>query len=188
MLGMLMDRNRTMIGMATRQRQGGVAMVIGMIMLVLITLLVVSAISSSSVNLRIAGNMQAEEGARAVAQQAIEQVMGASAKFYPTPTGINYQASPAGPLSTAANYDINNDGIPDYTVWVAPPVCKVAAKEVPGRTADCINGARAGLYCWDTVWEVVGTATDSVTGVKQVVTQGITIRFAPGFNPTTVNC
>jgi len=188
MLGVLMDRNRTMIGMTTRQRQRGVAMVIGMIMLVLITLLVVSAINSSSVNLRIAGNMQAEDGARAVAQQAVDQVMGASANFYPTPTGINYNSATKTAQSTTPNYDINNDGVNEYTVWVAAPVCKVAAKEVPGRTADCINGARAGLYCWDTVWEVVGTATDSVTGVKQVITQGITIRFAPGFNPATVNC
>jgi hypothetical protein len=188
MLRLLMHRNRTMIGTTARQRQRGVAMVIGMIMLVLITLLVVSAINSGSVNLRIAGNMQAEEGARAVAQQAIEQVMGASANFYPTPTGLNYNSATKTAQSTTPNYDINNDGVNEYVVWVAAPVCKVAAKEVPGRTADCINGARAGLYCWDTVWEVVGTATDSLTGVKQVITQGITIRFAPGFNPTTVNC
>lgn len=166
----------------TRQRQRGVAMVIGMIMLVLITLLVVSAINSGSINLRIAGNMQAEEGARAVAQQAIEQWIGASNHFYPTPTAMN----PASP--TTPNFDINNDGTNEYVVSVAAPVCKVAAKEVPGRTTDCINGARAGLYCWDTVWEVVATATDSKTGVKQVLTQGVTIRFAPGFNPTTVNC
>jgi hypothetical protein len=177
-----------MIAMTTRQRQRGVAMVIGMIMLVLITLLVVSAINSGSVNLRIAGNMQAEEGARAVAQQAINQVIGASANFYPTPTGINYDPLTKTAASTTPNYDINNDGVADYVVWVTPPVCKVAAKEDPGHTADCINGRRAGLFCWDTVWEVVGTATDAKTGVKQVITQGITIRFAPGFNPTTVNC
>jgi Tfp pilus assembly protein PilX len=188
MLDVLMIRDRTRIGMTTMQRQRGVAMVIGMIMLVLITLLVVSSINSGSVNLRIAGNMQAEEGARAVAQQAVEQVMGASANFYPTPTGINYNSATKSAQSTTPNYDINNDGTNEYLVWVAAPVCKVAAKEVPGRTTDCINGARAGLYCWDTVWEVVGTATDVKTGVKQVITQGVTIRFAPGFNPATVNC
>jgi len=162
-----------------RSRQRGVAMVIGMIMLVLLTLLVVSAINSSSVNLRITGNMQAQDEARAVAQQAIEKVLGDYAKFYPMPTAI-----PA----TTPNYDINNDGTNDYIVAVAAPVCKSASKQLPGRTPDCINGAKAGLFCWDTLWEVAATATDSKTGVRQVVTQGVAIPFAPGFNPAIVNC
>ena len=166
--------------MAKRQR--GVAMVIGMIMLVLITLLVVSAINSGSVNLRIAGNMQAEEGARAVAQQAIEQFIGVYTNFYPTPTAMN----PTTP--TTPNFDINNDGTSEYVVSIAAPTCKLAAKQVPGKSADCINGARAGLFCWDTVWEVVATATDAKTGVRQVITQGVSITFAPGFNPAAASC
>ena len=161
------------------KRQRGVALVIGMIMLVLITLLVVSAINSGSVNLRIAGNMQAEEGARAVAQQAIEQFIGVYSNFYPTPTAMT---------ATSPNFDINNDGTKEYTVSIAAPTCKLAAKQVPGKSVDCINGARAGLFCWDTLWEVVATATDAKTGVSQVVTQGVSITFAPGFNPTSAHC
>lgn len=177
-----MDRKTPMRSMRTANRQRGVALVIGMIMLVLITLLVVSAINSGSVNLRIAGNMQAQDGARAVAQQAIEQFIGVYTNFYPTPTAMN----PVSP--TTPNFDINNDGSKEYVVSIAAPVCKLAAKQVPGKSADCINGARAGLFCWDTIWEVVATATDAKTGVRQVVTQGVSITFAPGFNPTSVNC
>jgi len=160
-------------------RQRGLAMVIGMIMLVLLTLLVVSAINSSSVNLRITGNMQAQDEARAMAQQAIERVLGVKANFYPTPTA-----------QAATNYyvDNNSTGNAVYSVSVAAPVCKGAAKQFPGRTADCINGARAGLFCWDTLWEVVATATDSKTGARQVITQGVAIPFEPGFNPATVSC
>jgi len=160
-------------------RQRGLAMVIGMIMLVLLTLLVVSAINSSSVNLRITGNMQAQDEARAMAQQAIERVLGVKANFYPTPTA-----------QAATNYyvDNNSTGNAVYSVSVAAPVCKGAAKQFPGRTADCINGARAGLFCWDTLWEVVATATDAKTGVRQVITQGVAIPFEPGFNPATVSC
>ena len=160
-------------------RQRGLAMVIGMIMLVLLTLLVVSAINSSSVNLRITGNMQAQDEARAMAQQAIERVLGVKANFYPTPTA-----------QAATNYyvDNNSTGNAVYSVSVAAPVCKGAAKQFPGRTVDCINGARAGLFCWDTLWEVVATATDAKTGVRQVITQGVAIPFEPGFNPATVSC
>jgi len=163
----------------TRARQRGMAMVIGMIMLVLLTLLVVSAINSSSVNLRITGNMQAQDEARAMAQQAIERVLGVKANFYPTPTA-----------QAATNYyvDNNSSGNAVYSVSVAAPVCKGAAKQFPGRTADCINGARAGLFCWDTLWEVVATATDTKTGVRQVITQGVAIPFEPGFNPASVSC
>ena len=160
-------------------RQRGLAMVIGMIMLVLLTLLVVSAINSSSVNLRITGNMQAQDEARAMAQQAIERVLGVKANFYPTPT-----AQPA----TNYHVDNNSTGNAVYSVAVAAPVCKGAAKQFPGRTPDCINGARAGLFCWDTLWEVVATATDTKTGVRQVITQGVAIPFEPGFNPATVSC
>lgn len=160
-------------------QQRGMAMVIGMIMLVLLTLIVVSAINSSSVNLRITGNMQAQDEARAMAQQAIERVLGNKANFYPTPT-----AQPA------TNYyaDNNSSGNAVYSVAVAAPVCKGAGKQFPGRTPDCINGARAGLYCWDTLWEVVATSTDPKTGVRQVITQGVAIPFQPGFNPATVSC
>ena len=46
-------------------QQHGIALVIGMIMLVLLTLLVVSAVNTGSVNLRITSNMQvAGRGAR----------------------------------------------------------------------------------------------------------------------------
>ena len=88
-------------------RQRGMAMVIGMIMLVLLTLLVVSAINSSSVNLRITGNMQAQDEARAMAQQAIERVLGVKANFYPTPTA-----------QAATNYyaDNNSSGNAVYSV------------------------------------------------------------------------
>ena len=160
-------------------RQRGMAMVIGMIMLVLLTLLVVSAINTSSVNLRITGNMQAQDEARAMAQQAIERVLGVKANFYPTPTA-----------QAATNYyvDNNTSGNAVYSVSVAAPVCKRAAKQFPGRSADCINGARAGLFCWDTLWEVVATATDTKTGVRQVITQGVAIPFEPGFNAASVGC
>jgi Tfp pilus assembly protein PilX len=47
-----------------RFRQNGVVLVIGLIMLVLLTLMVVSAINSGTANLRIAGNMQAQDEAR----------------------------------------------------------------------------------------------------------------------------
>src|SRR5437868_1946286 len=110
---------------AQRSTQAGVALIIGMIMLILLTLMVVSAINSGSIGLRIAGNVQAQDEARAMAQQAIEKHISSYANFYPTPL-------PTTPTTTG--YDINNDGNPDFNVVVETPVCKRAAKQFPGRT------------------------------------------------------
>jgi hypothetical protein len=158
-------------------RQGGVALVIGMIMLVLLTLLVISAINSGSVNLRITSNMQAQDEARAVAQQAVEKFVSSYANFYPTPQAY-----------ANVDYDINNDSTPEYKVSVTAPVCKGAAHQIPGRSIDCENGVKSGLYCWDTLWEITATASDTKTGVTQKVTQGVALTFSPVFIPSTVGC
>ena len=158
-------------------RQEGVALVVSLIMLVLLSLIVLSAINSGTTNLRISGNMQSEDEARAAAQQAIEQFISNYSNFYPTPTGI-----------PATGYDINNDGTNEYTVTVDPPVCKRAAQQVPPRTIDCASGVKYGLYCWDTLWEVKATAKDPKSGVTQAVTQGVALTFKPDLKPSTIGC
>jgi type IV pilus assembly PilX-like protein len=160
-----------------RGRQRGVALVIGMIMLVMLTLLVVSAINTSTTNLKIAGNMQSEDEARAMAQQAIEQFISSYANFYPVLVG-----------PTTTGFDVNNDTNNDYSVTVARPVCKRAAQQIPPRSIDCANGAKNGIYCWDTLWEVAATAVDTKSGVSQSVVQGVSLTFAPDFNPASVGC
>jgi len=167
-----------MTNCGVRSRQRGVALVIGMIMLVMLTLLVVSAINTSTTNLKVAGNMQSEDEARAMAQQAVEQFISSYSNFYPTLVG---------PTTTAFN--VNNDSVAnDYMVTVALPVCKRAAQQIPPRSIDCANGAKNGIYCWDTLWEVAATATDSKSGVSQSVVQGVSLTFAPDFNPASVGC
>lgn len=163
--------------MKSRSRQRGVAMVIGMIMLVLLTLLVISAINTGSVNLRITSNMQAQDEARAVASQAIEKFVSSYTNFYPTP-----QAYPN------VDYDIDNDGAFEYKVSVAAPVCKGASHQIPGRSIDCENGVKSGLFCWDTLWEVTAIASDTKTGVSQRVTQGFALTFSPVFIPSSAGC
>lgn len=158
-------------------RQRGIAMVIGMIFLVLLTLLVVSAINSGSINLRITGNMQAEDEARAVAQQAIEKYASVYSNFYPTPV-----AKPA------TGYDINNDGTNEYSVTIAAPVCRSASQQTVARTPECAAGIKGGIFCWDTLWDVTAVATDGKTGVSQTVTQGVSITFDPTFFPPSAGC
>jgi hypothetical protein len=168
-----------------RSRQQGVALVIGMIMLVMLTLLVVSAINTSTTNLKIAGNMQSEDEARAMAQQAIEKFISSYSNFYPALVG-----------PTTTGFNVNNDAnVNDYMVTVARPVCKRAAQQIPpriinipGHELDCANGAKNGIYCWDVLWEVAATAVDTQSGVSQSVVQGVSLPFSPDFNPASVGC
>jgi hypothetical protein len=57
------------------RRERGMTLVIALVMLIVLTLLVVSAIRFSNINLRISGNVQAETEAVSAAQLAVEQTV-----------------------------------------------------------------------------------------------------------------
>ena len=93
-----------------RQRQRGISLVLGLIMLILLTLLAISAFQASNVNLRIAGNMQVRQETLAAAQTAIETVLS-------TPAFIDTTTPPA-----AASVSLNGAS---YTVDFTPaPACR----------------------------------------------------------------
>src|SRR5690349_9013522 len=106
-------------------RQSGSALIVSLIMLTLLTLFVLSAINSGTINLRIAANTQARDEARAAAQKGIEALLSSKTNFYPTATGWS------GTLS------VNNDsgGTGNYSVVVATPQCMHAAKQISGFTS-----------------------------------------------------
>lgn len=157
--------------------QTGASLVISLIMLVVITLLALSAINSSNTNLRIAGNMQARDEARSAAQHAIEQFISTAANFTTPPTA-----------ATPMNIDINKDGTNDYVISISAPKCRRASVQQPARSSQCASGVKSGLYCWDTLWDIEATATSSKTGVSQVVTQGVAFTFDPTFLPSSIGC
>jgi hypothetical protein len=171
----------------TKWKQSGSVLLVALVMITLLTLLVLSAINSGTVNLRIAGNMQAQDGARAVAQQAIEKFISDYKNFCTnSPPAPCTKPVPGGIAATG--YDIDNDGTAEFSVTVSPPVCIQSAHQVPGRSEDCKNGYKAGISCWDTLWQVQATATDSKSGASQTVIQGVAISFDPSFQPTTAGC
>jgi len=139
-------------------RQRGVTLVVGLIFLLVISLLAVSAIRFSSVNLKIAGNAQAQAEATAAAQAAIEQVLDSAANFY-------------APLSARdIEIDIDNDGDADYEVAVAAPTC-LMMMATPGYSANF-----SGFAPQDGYWDIGAVATDPRTGVSVEVHQGVKAR------------
>lgn len=138
-----------------RNRQRGATLLVGLIVLVIMTLVVISAIRTSSTDLRIVGNVQIEEEAVTAAQQGIEEVL----------SNPNFTLTP--PTSRQIN---------GYTVVFTPaPQClryEKALKTDPGLPEECLGSAGLTLCYW-TVWDIAAEATSNVSGAKSTVHQGV---------------
>lgn len=173
-------------------KQVGQTLIVALVMLVVLTLLVVSAIRAGNTNLRIVGNMQLQEEVSAAARQATEQVMGG-----------NFTANPA---TQTINVDINLDGSADYTASVSP-ICTGSititnADLDPNLAADlpCVSSGAAqqtGLmvsgpaatttlagqsWCYLQQWELQTEVNDSNTGATATTVQGVALRVPAGTN------
>lgn len=149
----------------SKSTQRGATLIIGLIMMVLITLVVVSAFTLSSSNLKSVGNMQVRDEAVAAANQAVEQLI--SASFTDSPGTVTY------------NIDINKDGINDYTVVVATPVCGMATAASEGYPSDVeLPTGMTLARDWNTQWDVSATVTDSASGASVRVRQGLRVRLS----------
>lgn len=144
----------------SRNKQRGVTLFMGMIMLVLITLMVTSAFMLSNTNLRAVGNMQAKEEAIAAANVAIEQVL--SSPFT------------TAPAAETVEVDINNDGTSDYTVSIARPICISAAVDTQGARSSVVLAGMT-ISSWNTVWDMTAEVNDNKTGAKTTVNAGIRV-------------
>ena len=140
------------------RRQRGASLLLSLVMLVVLTLLVVSAIRMSNTNLKTVSNMQVKNEAIAASQQAIEQVMGSVDNFYT-------------PIQQTIPVDINGDGVADYTVTTALPEC-INMVPVPGYSLDFAESVPK-----DTHWDIKATATDTRTGASATLHQGAKVRM-----------
>ena len=172
---------------ASRRGQQGISLVLGMIMLILLTLLAVSAFQASNVNLRIAGNMQVRQEMQAASQTAIESVL-SSPSFIDTSIPV---PSVAVSLNNAT-YTVDFTPAPSCTGIVDIPtedlvptnpedfVC-IPSGALPG-SASGIFGAGGPpsppSYCSNTRWAVVAKVSDANTGANSTLEQGVGVRVA----------
>ena len=143
-----------------KARQRGMTLVVGLIMLLVITLFVVSAIRLSTANLRTVGNMQARNEAAAASQRAIEDMLSSTAAFT-EPTLID----PTSPVTVTVNKT-------NYSVARATPVC-VKTEPVTGNSYD-----NSGLALQDTYWDLQATATNNQSGASVTTHQGVRVRLS----------
>jgi Tfp pilus assembly protein PilX len=152
-------------GRNDRARQEGAVLVISMIMLIIIALVVVSAFTLSTSNLKSAGNLQSRSEAVTAANSAIESVI--TGTFL---TALN--------TTSSVNVDLNKDNTTDYTVTVAIPLCPLRVQQIStespsGYETTFGTASVAGTYITD--WELVATVTDAVSGAQAVIREGVRI-------------
>lgn len=154
-----------MTGSAFPHAQRGVTLVIALIMLVLLTLLVITAYSLSTSNLRAVGNMQLRNEAIAAANVAIEREIGSSF--------INL----TGPFPTVTLVDINNDANNDYRVNIEQPECVRASQvTLDSLSSVTLGPAMSSSPFWNTVWDFNATVTElRGSGTSVRVRQGVRV-------------
>ena len=147
---------------ASKHSQRGITLLVGMIMLILITLMVTTAFTLSTTNLKAVGNMQAKDEAIAAANKAIEQVL--SSAFTAVPTAEDVIV------------DIDNDGDTDYTVSIATPECIRASIDASAVVSSVTLGATMStVNSYNTLWSIKATVDDAKTGAKTTIHTGVRV-------------
>lgn len=142
------------------RRQRGATLVVGLIMLALLMILVTSAFTLSSSNLKAVGNMQFRNEALAAANMALEQVAGSA-----------FTTATAG---ETIDIDLNNDGTTDYVVTVTQPECiRATTAGDPILSSKSLPASMSAASDWNTVWNIAASVTDPTTGASVRVQTGI---------------
>ncbi|TXS90156.1 hypothetical protein FVW59_15515 [Parahaliea aestuarii] len=144
-------------------QRGAITILICLVMLILIGLMVSTAFSISTINLRSVANVQSREEAIAAANLVIERRLGA-----------DFTAAPA-PLA-GEPVDINNDGVSgDYLVDLATPVCVRAEQASSSLSFSVTLPSMTASSAWNTIWELQATATEPRSGASVRVVQGVRV-------------
>lgn len=147
--------------MTPHSHERGIALVMAMVMLLVLSLISVSAIRATNSGIRIVGNMQAQDEVETAAQVGVEQTLSSLGNFT-TPTGSTIPV------------DINRDGTTDYNVQVSAPVC-VSSWDVK----NAYSAQLSGMTPKTSVYDVQAVVTDTRTGAQVTIHQGIRIDLLP---------
>lgn len=186
-------------------RQRGITLITALIMLVLLTLMAITAFHIGSSQSVIISNSQHREEATDAAQQTIDTVLN-SANFMTNPAAaiVNGDGTCAGGAANNLCVDVNGDGTKDITVALSPqPKCTegwninnssldlsqsddLACSTGQGQTFGVEGSSNTASLCAQSGWEVTAAATDNTTNSKVTIVQGVSARIAA--TDLTNNC
>lgn len=171
--------------MKSRNHQSGLTLVVSLIMLIVLTLLVVSAIRFGNINLKITGNAQTQAEAAAAAQVAIEQV-------------VQYAIGGTNLSAMNATTTTVSTGGKSYAVAVTKPNCNLT-QNVDATTLDPANANDRACFgqtdrdalvtsgntlttspaaCKSQMWDLKASVGDASSGAQVTVLQGVALRVS----------
>lgn len=157
---------------ASQYRQRGATLIVGMIMLVVITVMVVSAFKLSTTNLKAVGNMQFHDQALAAAHTVIENEL--EAAFYNNVGAL---------VNATRTVDIDNNGSADFRVTIAGLSCMRASQASASTSSSVTLPGMSTVSNYNTIWDFYVTVTDltaGTTGVSVGVHQGVRVLLNQG--------
>lgn len=171
--------------------QRGAALIVSLIMLLLITILAVTAFRLGKSNLQVIGNIQQRAQAIDAAQFAIDQTI-SSMQFTLTPS--NAVPNPCGGAPDTVCASASGGSGSDIDVTVTPscdsiqPIPVNQLNFADSNDAGCLVGASQNFgvtgaasndsMCSNSVWNIHAAATDTVTGANATVDQGTGVRVS----------
>lgn len=176
--------------MRSRPSQRGAALIVSLIMLLLITILAVTAFRLGKSNLQIVGNIQQRSQDIGSAQTAIDQVISTTQfTFTPTDAVTNPCNGVPNTLCTAATggtgtdikvtLQLNCDSIQPITTtqlnWNNAQDQGCLKSQTNGASG-IVNGSSNNSECANSVWNVHASANDTVTQATATVDEGVGIR------------
>ena len=173
-----------------RNRQGGAALFVALVLLIAMAWFSLSAFRISRQQLQIVGNTQADQQALASAQRAIDLTISSNG-FAKTPAAVARI-----PVAT----DVDGDGRADFTARLDPPPKCVRVRPIKtmeldiAKAADrvCLQSAGAGgnlvvapsevvaagdSLCANSEWNIAAAVDDPVSGSSVTVNQGVAVRI-----------
>ena len=161
-------------------RQRGIVLILSLIMLMVLTLIAVSAIRMSTVNLRSVANAQSRTEAMSTAQRTIDLILSS-----------NFTDNIAG---TAQTLTVSEGG-KNYTVVVSrpciertSPVQNVSLDITKADDKKCLDtSTNPYSACADTIWQIQVASSSGWFGANVTITQGTGIRMDNGQVTVYVN-
>lgn len=167
-------------------KQQGSTLIVALVMLMLLTLMAISAMNSTTSNIQVVGNAQFREEASAAAQQGIESVISSNFTVSPAASAVavafgaaTYAAQVEAPTCISSIGLTNNELNPDNAV---DAVClgSGAATNTGTVTSGVAPTSTAQSWCYDQKWDIRATVSDANTGANTAVHQGVSMRVPAG--------
>lgn len=167
----------------TMKRQRGATLLVAMIFMIVLMLIVASAVKTTNVNTRVAGNMQTQQEAAAAGQQVIEHVISGDLGTLPATQTISVDINESG--QDGAKYSVKVDA----ECIQVKPVPQAALNLNNANDVACLQSgsmqpnmpSSGNSLCSESVWNIKATSKSSTSDQPAYVqSQGVTQRVAGG--------